>query len=99
MNERLASPLDAAVTRLRLEEITSQLIRRVVRQVEGLQEILGYLASAARQEFEDKVECSTKVDLLAQLLESVRQMSQLIDGQLRKAVAQRWLEGGGMALF
>jgi hypothetical protein len=100
VNEILTLHLNAAVTRLQFEDITSQLIRRAVRRVDGLREILECLGNAALQELEDEAgQQGTKVDVLEELLDSVRQKSQLIDDQLRNAIAQRRLDCGDMELF
>lgn len=99
INKLLTLHINAAVTRLQFEDITSQLIRRASRRVDGLREILECLSHAALEELENGMGHSHKADWLEQLLEGVIAKSQLIDDQLRKAVAQRRLECGGMELF
>jgi len=99
VNEILAFHINAAVTRLQFEDITSQLIRRAARRVDGLREMLECLGNAALEELEDEVERGVKVDLLEQMLVDIRVKSKLIDDQLRKAVAQRRMDCGEMELF
>lgn len=99
VNEILTLHINSAVTKLQFEDITSQLIRRVIRRVEGLKEMIDFLGSAAIEELDSGVETGTRAESLEQMLEDVRTRSQLIDVQLRKAVAQSRLDSGDMELF
>ncbi len=99
VNKILTLHINSAVTRLQFEDITSQLIRRAARRVDGLREMLECLSQAALEELEDEKERSRKVDWLEELLEGVLVKSQLIDDQLRRAVAQRRLDCGEVELF
>jgi len=105
MNERIAAVqadisqnVNAAVTGLQFQDMTSQLVGRTVRRVNGLRDVLAMLGSGAAglPADADNESVMTLLENLNRLLED--QNSKLESG-LWKAVHQTHMESGDIELF
>jgi len=97
LSQDLTRHISAAVTGLQFEDMTSQLIGRMQKRVEGIRIMLALLDSAESPE-----ENAKPVEQDVVLLHMSRQIkaeSQRVDAQLRKAVGQRHMESGEIELF
>ena len=93
--------VNAAITSLQFQDMTSQLLDRSRHRIQGLHETLGKLDTKATQIAEKNSENSETalVAQLDQIRESVSSHSNKLDGALRKAVNQTHLESGDIELF
>lgn len=96
--EEIGQHVNAAVTGLQFQDMTSQLIGRTVRRVIGLREVLGGVASGtaqlpARSNVEEIIET---LDTLSKVLE---EQSVKLESALWKAVCQTHMESGDIELF
>lgn len=82
----------AAVTGLQFQDMTSQLIRRMVLHLAGLREVFGAL-DAGEAGSEDMLA------LLSHINERVGEQSSEVVGVVRSAVNQRHMESGDIELF
>jgi hypothetical protein len=90
--------VSAAITGLQFQDITSQLIDRSRKRIQGLHDTLAVLRIAAAQISEQ----ASADELTAQLdhtREAVSKQSSTLDGALHKAVSQTHLESGDVELF
>jgi hypothetical protein len=97
LNRDLGRHISAAVTGLQFEDMTSQLIGRMQKRVEGIRIMLALLESG--ENLEENAKFVEQDIVLLQLGRQIRAESQRIDAQLRKAVGQRHMESGEIELF
>ena len=90
--------VNAAVTGLQFQDMTSQLIGRMVTHLSGLRDVFGALDTGSSNVLPE----SNHEDIVT-LLNSLNQMladrSVALEGALRKAVNQRHMESGDIELF
>jgi hypothetical protein len=98
LSQDLAQHISAAVTGLQFEDMTSQLIGRMQKRVEGMRIMLALLEATETLEKENAEFVEQEVVLL-QMSQQIRAESQRVDAQLRKAVGQRHMESGEIELF
>lgn len=97
IHEELSRHVGAAVTGLQFQDMTSQLIRRMVLHLDGLRDVFGALAA------DDAALAATgKEDLLAmlgQIRERVDACCTDLAGGVRSSVSQRHMDSGDIELF
>lgn len=90
--------VNAAVTGLQFQDMTSQLIGRMVTHLAGLRDVFGALGTGSSNVLPE----SDQEDIVT-LLNSINQMlaqrSIALEGSVRKAVSQRHMESGDIELF
>lgn len=96
--EQIAREIDAVVVGLQFQDLTSQLIARTLKRVDGLREVL-----AALTQHGEAMPAAHEHEALAQLLCRINrslslQSSALQDG-LRQEVSQKHMESGEIELF
>lgn len=96
LSQDLTRHVGAAVTGLQFEDMTSQLIGRMQKRVEGMRTMLGLLEVTGVPEKENGEEQDV---VLVQMSQQIRAESQRVDALLRKAVGQRHMESGEIELF
>jgi hypothetical protein len=90
--------VNAVVTSLQFQDLTSQLIGRTVMRVTKLREYLDTLGSSCAVMLPDS-DCDEIVNLLGQLNETLAAQSVELHSILRKAVTQTHMESGDIELF
>ena len=90
--------LNAAVTGLQFQDLTSQLINRTVRRVAGLREYLGTLGSGGDGMLEDS-DSRHVTQLLNRINAALAIQNDQLKGVLRKAVKQHHMGSGDIELF
>jgi len=100
MQAEIAEHVNVAVTGLQFQDMTSQLLERIVRRVIGLREALGVL-SANSFEIVPEQEISEQElqSLLAATVADIEQRLSVLDNGLWKAVRQTRMESGDVELF
>ncbi|MEC5218199.1 hypothetical protein RCH09_003168 [Actimicrobium sp. GrIS 1.19] len=90
--------VNAAVTGLQFQDMTSQLINRTLSRINGMREVLDVLGSTAT-----KIQPENTIDDLTELLaainDAMEERSARLGGALRKAVSQTHMESGDIELF
>ena len=98
MSGEIAGHVNAAVTSMQFQDMTSQLIDRTLKRVTGLREFLATLGA-----FGTEMNPDTDSDEIAELLGKVSMalaiQSLELRNVLRKAVSQKHLESGDIELF
>ncbi|SFF93160.1 hypothetical protein SAMN05518865_106130 [Duganella sp. CF458] len=98
MNEQVSGYVNAAITSMQFQDMTSQLIDRTLKRVTGLREFLGTLgahgAEVVPESGSDEI-----VDLLSKVSMALAIQSLELRSVLRKAVSQKHLESGDIELF
>lgn len=89
---------NAAVTGLQFQDLTSQLIARTIKRVNGLRELLEELATHGRD-----IDPAYEHDEIAKFLEEMNHSlnigSHALSGGLRRAVSQQDMDTGDIELF
>ncbi len=94
----IAAHVNAAVTGLQFQDMTSQLIGRTVQRVTGLRDVLGALGAAgADMPAESRIEAI--VATLEKLNATLERQSVQLESALWKAVCQTHMESGDVELF
>lgn len=98
LREKISSEVNAAVTGLQFQDMTSQLIARVIKRVNGLRESLALLAEhgegmAPEHEHEELVK------LLAEMSAGLYTRNDALQGGLIKSVGQQDMDSGDIELF
>jgi hypothetical protein len=97
-HEEIGQHVNAAVTGLQFQDMTSQLIGRTVRRVTGLRDVLGGVASGTSQ-----LPQESNTDEIIQTLNSINKVleeqSVKLESALWKAVCQTHMESGDIELF
>jgi hypothetical protein len=98
MSEQVSGYVNAAITSMQFQDMTSQLIDRTIKRVTGLREFLGTLgahgAEVVPESGSDEI-----VDLLGKVSMALAIQSLELRSVLRKAVSQKHLESGDIELF
>jgi hypothetical protein len=90
--------VNAAVTGLQFQDMTSQLIGRTVRRVAGLRDVLSALGVGGAGIREDS-DLEEVVALLNQINKALEDQSSKLESLLWKAVSQTHMESGDIELF
>jgi hypothetical protein len=95
---RVASNVHSAVTGLQFQDMTSQLIGRTIRRVNGLHDVMKVLGSNSvhMHPANEADETILLVDNVSKVLED---QTRELETMLRKAVSQTHMESGGIDLF
>ena len=98
MNQQVSSYVNAAITSMQFQDMTSQLIDRTLKRVTGLREFLGTLGSHS-EEVTQESGSEEIVELLGKVSMALAIQSLELRSVLRKAVSQKHLESGDIELF
>lgn len=98
LRETIAEEVNAAVTGLQFQDMTSQLIARVIKRVDGLRESLDALAVHG-QDMGPEHEHEEIVRLLNEMNASLNVRNTILVGGLMKSVAQQNMNSGEIDLF
>ncbi len=90
--------VNAAVTGLQFQDMTSQLIGRMVEHLAGLRDVFGALDTGSSSVLPESGNEEIIV-LLNNLNKVLAERSMVLEGSLRKAVNQRHMESGDIELF
>lgn len=92
--------VNAAVTGLQFQDMTSQLLERIVRRVIGLREALGVLSANSFEILPEQGQSDAEVqNLLSATVKSIEERLTMLDSGLWKAVRQTRMESGDIELF
>ncbi len=92
--------VNAAVTGLQFQDMTSQLLERIVRRVIGLREALGVLSANSFEIVPEQGQSDDEVrELLASTVQAIEERLNMLDTGLWKAVRQTRMESGDIELF
>ena len=98
LEQKIAQEVNSAVTGLQFQDMTSQLIARTIKRVNGLKELLEELASHA-----DEIEPNHEHEEIAKFLEGISHTlntgSHALSGGLRRSVNQQDMATGDIELF
>lgn len=89
--------VNTAVTGLQFQDMTSQLIGRIVRRVTGLREVLGGIGSGSSGISESNAE--EIIESLSSINQVLEEQSVKLESALWKAVCQTHMESGDIELF
>lgn len=98
LRKKIAEEVNAAVTGLQFQDMTSQLIARVIKRVDGLRESLDALA-AHGQDMGPEHEHEEIVKLLNEMSTSLNLRNNALVGGLIKSVTQQNMDTGEVELF
>ena len=98
LRKKIAEEVDAAVTGLQFQDMTSQLIERVIRRVDGLRESLIAL-SIHGQDMNAEHEHQEIVKLLEEMSAGLHHRNDALKGGLKKSVHQHDMNSGDIELF
>ena len=98
LRRKISSEVDTAVTGLQFQDMTSQLIARVVKRVDGLRESLTALAMHG-EDMDSEREHEEIVNLLEEMNTSLNQRNDALKGGLIKSVGQQDMSSGEVELF
>lgn len=96
--EHIAKEVNTAVTGLQFQDLTSQLIARTIKRVNGLKELLSALATHG-DSMDSEQEHQEIARLLQEMNRSLNSRSVELSGGLRKAVDQHHMGSGEIELF
>lgn len=96
-HSEIGQHVNAAVTGLQFQDMTSQLIGRTVRRVTGLREVLGEIGSGSSTISESSAE--EIIDTLNSINKVLEEQSVKLESALWKAVCQTHMESGDIELF
>lgn len=92
--------VNAAVTGLQFQDMTSQLLERIVRRVIGLREALGVLSANSFEILPEQGQTDEELEaLLADTVKAIEERLTVLDNGLWKAVRQTRMESGDIELF
>lgn len=98
MQQEIGQHVNAAVTGLQFQDMTSQLIGRTVRRVAGLRDVLGAVGTTGSDMLPE-----TGTEDIVELLNNVNQVLEAqsikLESGLWKAVAQTHMDSGDIELF
>jgi hypothetical protein len=98
IHNEIGQHVNAAVTGLQFQDMTSQLIGRTVRRVAGLREVLNIVGQSGTDLVPDS-ETEEIVDFLNDINKILEEHSTKLEGVLWKAVRQTHMESGDIELF
>jgi hypothetical protein len=90
--------VNAAVTGLQFQDMTNQLIGRIVRRVSGFRDVLTTVG-AGSDGLPVELDEAELVALLEKIAETMRTQSSMLENELWKAVCQTHMESGDVELF
>lgn len=96
--QKIGEEVNAAVTGLQFQDLTSQLISRTIKRVNGLKDLLQELA-AHGDEVEPTHEHEAIVKFLEEISHSLHTGSRALSGGLRRSVSQQDMVTGDIELF
>ncbi len=92
--------VNAAVTGLQFQDMTSQLLERIVRRVIGLREALGVLSANSFEIVPEQGQTDAELEeLLTSTVLAMEERLTVLDNGLWKAVRQTRMESGDIELF
>lgn len=98
LKQTIASEANAAVTGLQFQDLTSQLITRTIKRINGLRDILDELATHGN-EIDPEYEHDEIARFLEQMHKTFHAGSHALSGGLRRAVSQQDMATGEIDLF
>jgi methyl-accepting chemotaxis protein len=98
LRNKIAEEVNAAVTGLQFQDMTSQLIERVIKRIDGLRESLIALAIHGEDMNPDH-EHQEIVKLLGEMSAGLHHRNDALKGGLRKSVQQQDMTSGEIELF
>lgn len=98
LKQTIASEANAAVTGLQFQDLTSQLITRTIKRINGLRDILDELAMHGN-EIDPEYEHDEIARFLEQMHKTFYAGSHALSGGLRRAVSQQDMATGDIDLF
>ena len=98
MSEQVSTYVNAAITSMQFQDMTSQLIDRTLKRVTGLREFLATLGAHGAEMSPDS-DNDEMVELLGKVSMALAIQSLELRSVLRKAVSQKHLESGDIELF
>ncbi len=98
MNEQVSTYVNAAITSMQFQDMTSQLIDRTLKRVTGLREFLATLGTYGA-DMDPESDSEAIVELLGKVSMALAIQSLELRSVLRKAVSQKHLESGDIELF
>jgi vacuolar-type H+-ATPase subunit I/STV1 len=98
LSAQVGTYVNAAVTSMQFQDMTSQLIDRTLKRVTGLRDFLGTLGAHGAEMVADSGNDEI-VDLLGKVSMALAIQSLELRSVLRKAVSQKHLESGDIELF
>lgn len=98
IQNEISQHVNAAVTSLQFQDLTSQLISRTIQRCEGLREVLNLLGAENGQSQNEDVSENIEQILLNAIARLEKQSNDL-QAVLRKAVHQKHLDSGDIELF
>jgi uncharacterized phage infection (PIP) family protein YhgE len=100
LKKKIGEEVNAAVTGLQFQDMTSQLIARTIKRVNGLKDLLEELASHGDeidpQQGQERKEIAK---FLEEMNKSLNARSDALSGGLRRTVAQETMGSGEIELF
>lgn len=96
--EKIGQEVNSAITGLQFQDLTSQLIARTIRQINGLKDTLAALASHG-ESMEPEHEHEEIARLLVEMSSSLSTRSDALKNGLRKSVDQKNMSSGDIELF
>lgn len=98
LTENVQGGVNAAVTGLQFQDMTSQLIGRTVRRVAGLRDVLSSVGASAERITSESVP-EHVAEVLTEVNHSMESQSSQLESVLWKAVSQTHMESGDIELF
>jgi hypothetical protein len=98
LGDELALSINAAVTGLQFQDMTSQLIGRTVRRIAGLREVLEAVGTSGSVMVAD-TELDDMITILNDINKALEEQSAKLESVLWKAVSQTHMESGDIELF
>lgn len=100
MQDDITAHVNAAVTGLQFQDMTSQLLERIVRRVIGLRDALGVLSANSFEITPDSTQSAEMLEsLLKNTVESMEERLTALENGLWKTVRQTRMESGDIELF
>ena len=100
MQDEITVHVNAAVTGLQFQDMTSQLLERIVRRVIGLRDALGVLSANSFEITPDSSQSIEELEgLLKNTVESMEERLTALENGLWKTVRQTRMESGDIELF
>jgi len=100
MQDEITLHVNTAVTGLQFQDMTSQLLERIVRRVIGLRDALGVLSANSFEITPDHTQSIEDLEnLLKNTVESMEERLSSLENGLWKAVRQTRMESGDIELF
>lgn len=98
LREKISTEVNTAVTGLQFQDMTSQLIARVIKRVDGLRESLIALADHG-EGMDPEHEHEEIVKLLEDMSTNLHMRNDALKGGLKKSVGQQDMDSGEIELF